>query len=317
MSPEMFSLIYNSRLIVLGCRMSNSSRGTQSDRPAALVHKRILDLAGEHPDASIDALADEIPAATPDLVERVLDDYGDPAGDEVDADIIPDDGAGTTGIENASVSPSRPDTETAATDPDVDGGESPLFDLSTLDLSDVQRETLRAVYENPSATQRELADELDVSAATVSTRLNDIDGFDWADRRAFVEELFGNGDPPSDGSGTDSDPGDATSGPGTNGSASDPDADPNTTGSTDDGASQSGPAGVDSGAVERIESRLAAIETELSARDRSASGGDEPACELAATLRDDPALLQKLVRLVVESDEITEEEERRLLEAVV
>jgi len=43
------------------------------------------------------------------------------------------------------------------------------------------------------ATQTELGSELDVCAATISNRLNSIDGFDWQDRRAFARGVFGDG----------------------------------------------------------------------------------------------------------------------------
>jgi hypothetical protein len=57
----------------------------QSRRPRAIIHRRILDAAAETPSASIADLAGEVSGATPDLVERVLDDYGDPAAGPPDA----------------------------------------------------------------------------------------------------------------------------------------------------------------------------------------------------------------------------------------
>jgi len=53
------------------------------------------------------------------------------------------------------------------------------------------------------ATQTELGSELDVCAATISNRLNSIDGFDWQDRRAFARGVFGDG---QSASGPSSDP---------------------------------------------------------------------------------------------------------------
>lgn len=47
--------------------------------PASMRQKRILDAASEHPDAAIDTLAEKVPGVSIGLVERVLEDYGDPA----------------------------------------------------------------------------------------------------------------------------------------------------------------------------------------------------------------------------------------------
>lgn len=49
-------------------------------------HKQILDVAIENPEASIEELASQVPSATKDLVERVLEEHGDPASDETDAE---------------------------------------------------------------------------------------------------------------------------------------------------------------------------------------------------------------------------------------
>jgi len=57
-------------------------------------HKHILDTAAEHPDASMEELASMVPSATTDLVERVLDKYGDPAEDGPDDDATAGEGDG-------------------------------------------------------------------------------------------------------------------------------------------------------------------------------------------------------------------------------
>src|SRR6056297_20464 len=49
--------------------------------PKSMRHKQILDAAADEPDASISDLARAVPSATPDLVERVLEEHGDPAAD--------------------------------------------------------------------------------------------------------------------------------------------------------------------------------------------------------------------------------------------
>lgn len=68
---------------------------------------------------------------------------------------------------------------------------NPPPDLEPADLTEQQRETLRAIHDQPTATQADLGDELGVTSATISQRVNSIDGFDWSKRRAFTEVLFG------------------------------------------------------------------------------------------------------------------------------
>ncbi|WP_225335336.1 MarR family transcriptional regulator [Halomicrobium urmianum] len=67
------------------------------------------------------------------------------------------------------------------------------------ELTPKQRETMRAIREHPNATQRELADRLDVTSPTISVRVNNIDGFDWENRQAFAEAVLGGPQSTSDG----------------------------------------------------------------------------------------------------------------------
>lgn len=142
--------------------------------PRSIRQKQILDTAAEHPDASIDTIASEIPSATADLVEEVLEEYGDPAEEQ--------------------------SAETA----DGEDTSTPTKNV-TPDLSSKQRSVLRAIVEHPDATQRELADALGISAATVNNRVNSITGFTWDDRLGFASTVFDSEsqpvaeDPPSPG----------------------------------------------------------------------------------------------------------------------
>lgn len=142
--------------------------------PRSIRHKRILDIAADQPDASLEAIASEVPSATADLVENVLDEYGDPADDEAVTSPEPGDSSMVL-------------NETA---PNVD------------ELSSKQREILRLISENPEASQRELGEKLDVSGSTVSNRANSIDGFEWKNRQAFVEGMFDNDSPLSNDGGS-------------------------------------------------------------------------------------------------------------------
>ncbi|MBX0297778.1 winged helix-turn-helix transcriptional regulator [Haloarcula nitratireducens] len=118
-------------------------------------------MAEDNPDASIESIAKKVPSVTPKLIEQVLEKYGDPASSE-------------TGSPSSDVS--KP---TAADDYPTES-----------DLSESQRKVLHAIYQNPEASQRELAEDIGVSAATVSNRANSIRGFDWSDRKAFVEAVL-------------------------------------------------------------------------------------------------------------------------------
>ena len=138
--------------------------------PKSMRHKRILDAAEENPDASLEALADTVPSATPDLVENVLEEYGDPADTDSTNDLT-DTTPETT-----------PTTETTPTDTHE------YLDLNA--LTAVQRETLHAIHENPAATQRELGDRLGVSPATISNRVNAIPNFEWAERTTIAATIL-------------------------------------------------------------------------------------------------------------------------------
>lgn len=72
--------------------------------------------------------------------------------------------------------------------------------LTTLeDLTVRQRQTLRAIWADPDATQSELAEEFDVTPSTINAHANAVDGFDWNNRVAFVTRLFGERPHPDDG----------------------------------------------------------------------------------------------------------------------
>lgn len=218
--------------------------------PRAVIHKRILDSAASDPDASLEALAAGVAGASPDLVERVLDEYGDPGDSEPAA---PEE----------TEEPAMPD-QTSTT---------------TADLSEKQRATLEAIAERPEATQAELADALGVSRATVNKRLNAIEGFDWADREAFVASVLDDvGFSRSPDTAETSEAAAAVDG----GQLLDPDAEQ---------------------AVEQLQERLARLEQQL--------GGsvERPAIE-------DTELLAKVLRAVMADDEISEAEEVAVLEAL-
>lgn len=119
-------------------------------------------------------IANEISGASTDLVEQVLEQYGDPVADAEDPG--PEDPGRDNMVEDEA---SADDASDAAPD-------SPALE----DLSEKQLETLRAIRDRPSATQEEIGEALDLSGAAVSNRLTDIEGFDWEDRERFVASQF-------------------------------------------------------------------------------------------------------------------------------
>lgn len=142
--------------------------------PRALIHKKILDEAQSSPDASIVEIAAAVSGASADLVERVLDDYGDPA-ESVD---------GTDGKEDSPRHDPTQDGRDDDTSPDVP---------YPSELTEKQRETILAIHEHPDATQVELAEMLDVTNATISKRVSAIEGFEWEERKEFVPKVMRNG----------------------------------------------------------------------------------------------------------------------------
>jgi DNA-binding CsgD family transcriptional regulator len=162
----------------------NMNKGNDSEI-ISIRHKQILDAAADHPDASLDELASMVTSATEELVQRVLDEHGDPAAN-TESDGTEDNApsAEATGKETPTTEEASGDT--AATADATHSTESPAL----TDLTIKQRTVLEYVAMDPSATQREIGEQLGVTAATVGNRVNDIKGFSWDDRQSFIEQVF-------------------------------------------------------------------------------------------------------------------------------
>jgi hypothetical protein len=202
----------------------NVESGPRPGLPTAMIHKKILDAARNDPGASLTEISNVVSGASVELVERVLENYGDPAERHV----------GETPDRDADAEPTDSDAEDRSASPDTDASDStaPSDDADTTPadpvpsaepepdsvtdaqhevpdvaaLTETELETLTAVAEHPQATQRELADVLGVSCATVNRRVSAVEGLCWADRQSFVESLFADRDlPASDGAATDID----------------------------------------------------------------------------------------------------------------
>ncbi|MFD1633499.1 winged helix-turn-helix transcriptional regulator [Haloplanus ruber] len=271
---------------------------SESDsRPPSVRQRRILDLAEDHPSASVDELASMLSTGTADLVERVLDEYGDPAADDDPAETGSDtpDADATAGGEGDAKSPtaddngSAPDPGTAMTDgqgtpksePASSSESEPDADQvsddypSVADLPEKHREALAAVAARPTATQREIAERLGVTRATVSRWMSSIEGFDWRDRESFVDAVFD--DPPS------------------------PDV------TTDGGPTTESPASADGNAPTPVTTKLDRLEERIAALEAS----DDP--DDGASAFDDPELVHKVVHACLNADTVSEDEELRIL----
>ncbi len=130
----------------------------------------------------MEALASDVSGATPGLVERVLEEYGDP----VDDDPSMTETASSTSDDQLDT-PSENDETESKEDQELSAPPDPAK------VSKKQWGVLQAIYENPDATQRDLAERFDVTAATISRRVNAIDGFEWGSREKYANQIFDNG----------------------------------------------------------------------------------------------------------------------------
>lgn len=257
-----------------------------SGGPRAVIHKRILEVARDNPDASLADIADEVSGANADLVDRVLTEYGDPGGPAAqDGSETQDDGTGTPQTDSTAdgQSPDATDDGDRVTDPTV--------------LSEKQLQTLHAVYEQPDADQGAIADRLGVTRATVSRRLNDIPGFEWSEREAFTADLLDGTEYESERAATDdtADPASAGESPTDDQSTAGAEAaDSGDSSDSDDGGA----------ALAGLEDRVATLEATL-AEDTTAA--ERPL---------DRELAQRVVHAAMESERISEDEELELIDAL-
>ncbi|MFC6941228.1 MarR family transcriptional regulator [Salinirubellus sp. GCM10025818] len=299
-----------------------SRTGERSETPRAMIHQRILDVAKSNPSATLEGIADEISGASIDLVERVLEEYGDPAEDQQgghDPEATPESGDRQDPVDGKtpenedhdnqeeimeqgsedSVLRKEPPTMEETGDDELERESSPevadeededgLDGGSTVDAADLtekQLRTLRLIAERPDATQGDLAERLDVTRATVSRWLSDIPEFEWTERQEFITKML--------------------------------DDDENAEGATPDEfvqqddrlseTEQSTPDGVGRSEFERLNERLDEIEGRL----ETMQTGTDTETE-STHLVVGPELAHKVVHASINSDLLTEEEELQLL----
>lgn len=328
----------------------NSNQTSDTTEPRAMIHKQVLDVAATYPEGSVEKLAEEVTGATPDLVEKVLEKYGDPGetGEQeatTDSGITAalgndiDDPSSVTDSSSAEVTDSKDDSATSVDseteredDEDQEATQDSSKELDTKSqielnpdltlpdlnsLTEIQEETLRAIHEKPSATQAELADQFDVTSASISQRVNSIDDFQWTKRQRITEALFvpineknnqsnkvaasdGGTETVSESTSTDKD----TSTEGRAESSTNSDINPE---NNDTKTSDAAAACNCSEELERQEERLGRLEQRIA---------DQPTPKPEYG-RIDPALIHKVVHACIESEQISESEELEIIQQLV
>lgn len=140
-----------------------------------------------------------------------------------------------------------------------------------------QLKILQKIRENPDVTQREIGEKLQISASTVSKRVNAIHGFEWSERYEFAKQALGGEQSPLE---------EAELSSGSEAPTSESDT-METNGSTN----------VETEA--QLTERLAAIERELKEVNDTNS----------ETIFQDPSVAQKVIHACMSSDIISQEEE--------
>jgi hypothetical protein len=277
-----------------------------------MIHKQILDAAETDPDASLEAVAAEVPGASADLVERVLDEYGDPA---------------ESSDEQSTATPTPQMSQNGHHDPAdrQDDVQEPTLDDRDV-LSDRQLDTLAAVYRRPEASQQALADELDVTRATISRRLNAIPGFEWSERAAFATDVFetapavdlpeGSGGPDSDAADDDAVDDAAADGSDPSGDAEPPEpdepaelAEPSKPSKPSKQQAANGEAGAESSPPADATTAVPAVDPNGAATEAQ---GREAGVDALP-----PELVHKVAHACMASDALSEEEELTVLAALM
>lgn len=312
--------------------------------PKSMRQKRILDAAREEPNASLDALAAQVPSATTEDVERVLDEYGDPAA-ESGANAQPaastvtaaDDGVETTSTSTATPTPelTEPSTDPACTDTsDEAAAETPTVDADLpMDEPDTDEPTESpekdADSPSPSPSQSQSPSgsdtqypSLDDLTDTQRTTLQAVHDTPGATQREIADQLGVTAstvcnrvnDLPGFNWTTRKGYVEAVFGADAGGGSTDPTTGPESAGNggddeatrTDD---QTDPQ-TEAVSMEASDTHIAEISDRLSTIEQQVSALDDAEPQGAF---DDPELVHKVVHACMESEAISKDEELRIL----
>jgi len=179
----------------------------QASTPRSMRQQQILEVAADRPDASVETIADEVTTATPELVEEVLVEYGDPAEPSEAPPTAPattasaagaPDGATQTKTDGGSTNEvpgptsagpdpfETPGTESATTESDETGNSDE--DPAAVDLSDSATSGDSTATVNPSNTDPVSLDPAELTPARRETLRVIRDNPD-ASQRALAEKL--------------------------------------------------------------------------------------------------------------------------------
>lgn len=289
----------------------NTMSGTGGDRPKSMRQKQVLGAARENPDATVDEIAEQVPSATAELVQVVLNEYGDPAApaetptdnEEGDADEgMSNDGEPVESTADNSTATHSDNADTAENSGQAGAATPPGSSLEGIppatELSEKQQAVLEAIAADPTATQRELADELGVSAATVSNRVNSIPGFNWSDRESFAK------------TGAETQAATTCSDGGQTAQAREP-TDTSEPPHDTAGSAEAVTTGRETDEkVEKLRARVEALEADP-------TDNQEAAGKTTDTVLSDPELVHKVIHACLNSDTISEDEELRIINALV
>jgi len=292
--------------------MSKSTEDSQS--PRAIIHKKILDVAESNPEESVEGLAAQTTGASPALVERVLDQYGDPAAEATATDDSDewDDIADQSAVVAESTAETMDSTDEGESSPEVidetDESEASVETADTEgaeqsaetteeDLSDRQLQTLRTVYEHPDTSQQDIGELLGISGPAVSQRLTDIEGFSWTNRDEFTKRLFDDTAEDSATVDTVSEQSEESVSEQTDGSETSETAPEDETTPQPEETMTTQNTEIDAS----LDERVASLEAQFEDR----------------TVFDDPELVHKVVHACMNSDAISEEEELQILQQLL
>ncbi|WP_225335334.1 MarR family transcriptional regulator [Halomicrobium urmianum] len=265
------------------------------------------------------AIANQVSGASTELVEEVLAEYGDPDSEPMGAENgskandqsgggsstaeLADNDGGTTPYATPGERTTTADSESIETSASSSRARSTVSGETESDsssdtahlrsqLSQEQLETLRVIQRRPEATQVEIAAELGVSRATVSNRVNDVEGFDWQNRNELVDVVIEDSTSDNAGGCTPIEDDDIVD--------EDQPSPTYVADESDDIAAQ----------IDRIGARLDEIENVI--ENDSSGATEEPTLVI-----EDPDLIYSVVRAIIGDGELTEAEERQFLLAVL
>jgi len=183
----------------------NSSSQADGDiqgvsQPRAMIHKKVLEVARSDPDASLESIADEVGGASAAFVERVLEEYGDPAAEssdqradgkgssqsssEVGAVSAPSQNGSSTGTEQQrETDPTHSDTDEqnqmAHVNQKENASKSSEGGSSTTEISDDSESPTAPESVNNthvaggSSADSQITDASDLESATIPSELSD------------------------------------------------------------------------------------------------------------------------------------------------